>query len=187
MDQKALGEHKEKFETERKRLQIDYQDARKQKLDEIKSKNVELTRHLKTLNPDGGITKRKSVQDDLETIKETLQKIKASPSRQQAAMKDYSEHIKKNHAPKVSQKKKDELERAIVDVNGSQFARQTPHLPLEAMTVNDPNHPLSPQFLKQAIKQHQEYFVKSSAKKGNGQDSEMNDQLIQSKGIDELP
>ena len=101
-------------------------------------------------------------------------------------MKDYSEHIKKNHAPKVSQKKRDELERAIRD-GKSEFARQTPHLPLEAMTVNDPNHPLSPQFLKQAIKEHQEYFSKNASKKGQLQESENNDQIIQSKDIDELP
>lgn len=196
LDPKVLGEHKDRFEAERKRLQVDYQDARNKKLGDIRKENAEITRTLKELNPEGQDKKMKNVQEELETIKENLKyKFRASPSRQQAAMKDYSEHIKKNYAPKVSQKKKDELERAIRD-GTSQFARQTPHLPLEAMTVNDPNHPLSPQFLKQAIKEHQEYFAKNSGKKSLLQDSEVNpltndqlgnDQINQSKDIDELP
>jgi len=49
--------------------------------------------------------------------------------------------------PKTSQKKKDELERALREKKCS-FARYDPHLPIEGMAINEVNVPISPSFLK---------------------------------------
>ena len=62
-------------------------------------------------------------------------------------MNQFNEYVKEAFAPKQSQKKREELLRAIVDKKCS-FARYDPHLPLDSMIINEPNYPISPKYVK---------------------------------------
>ena len=79
LDFKSLDEHKERFETERKRLTVDYQEMRNKKMVEIKKENVEIIKTLRGLSPRK--QEKKNVHEDLDTSKETLKtKFRANPS-----------------------------------------------------------------------------------------------------------
>lgn len=83
MDFKSLDEHKERFDMERKRLTINYEETRNRKNIEIKKENNEIIKTLRGLQPNGqDKVNINSVEEDLEALKENLKnKFKVSPSK----------------------------------------------------------------------------------------------------------
>lgn len=60
----------------------------------------------------------------------------------------FGNYVKNTFMPKVNQKKKEELKKAIKDKHCS-FSRYDGHLPSEAMLINEKNYPISPKYLKE--------------------------------------
>ena len=84
-------------------------------------------------------------------------------------MRDYDQMVQQMFKPKVSQRKKDELEMAFKN-KSSPFARQDPHLPMHGMLKDMNGSPISPHFNKEQLQKLSENISPEKHKKNTEKD-----------------